>query len=277
MDIGGELVEARVDLKEVSEGSCESEDEYELLRFEDEEEFCAAASACADLYFLRTRNIYIDEESLVKSCLDVNGQRGVAFLVDQRGSESEIVQDDTGGAVYDAAIVLSRFLCRQEAGDMQGKNVLELGAGPALVSMAASILVGEKGFWWGTPTEDIPEMRGIAWDYVLASDVAYDETLFAPLVEGLLSVFNNKTVGYLCNGVRSIDREKNLRAMLEKHFKVESIKTSEFSYSIEDLSGISAPKFTSGQVNIDNKPLPPGFCMRKFHRAHLLWKLTLEG
>mmetsp|Transcript_14079 Transcript_14079/g.48500 ORF Transcript_14079/g.48500 Transcript_14079/m.48500 type:complete len:190 (-) Transcript_14079:649-1218(-) len=154
MDIGGELVEARVDLKEVSEGSCESEDEYELLRFEDEEEFCAAASACADLYFLRTRNIYIDEESLVKSCLDVNGQRGVAFLVDQRGSESEIVQDDTGGAVYDAAIVLSRFLCRQEAGDMQGKNVLELGAGPALVSMAASILVGEKGYVLATDGND---------------------------------------------------------------------------------------------------------------------------
>jgi len=29
---------------------------------------------------------------------------------------------------------------------MTGSNVVELGAGPALVSMAASILVGEKGY-----------------------------------------------------------------------------------------------------------------------------------
>ena len=37
---------------------------------------------------------------------------------------------------------------------MQGKNVLELGAGPALVSMAASILVGEKGYVLATDGND---------------------------------------------------------------------------------------------------------------------------
>mmetsp|Transcript_2423 Transcript_2423/g.5767 ORF Transcript_2423/g.5767 Transcript_2423/m.5767 type:complete len:109 (-) Transcript_2423:1312-1638(-) len=103
-----ERVEGTIFSNEDNESIGESEDEYELLRFEDDDEFCAAASACADLYFLQRRKIYIDGDSLVKKFANVDEKKGMVFLVDQRGSESEIVQDDTGGAVYDAAIVLSR-------------------------------------------------------------------------------------------------------------------------------------------------------------------------
>lgn len=46
------------------------------------------------------------------------------YRVLQRGSESQIVADNTGGAVYDAAIVLSRYLAAKEADDMAGKSVL---------------------------------------------------------------------------------------------------------------------------------------------------------
>ena len=55
---------------------------------------------------------------------DAAAQAGTVYRVLQRGSESQIVADNTGGAVYDAAIVLSRYLAAKEADDMAGKSVL---------------------------------------------------------------------------------------------------------------------------------------------------------
>ena len=156
---------------------------------------------------------------------------GTVYRVIQRGSEQEIVSDNTGGAVYDAAIVLSRYLAAVEAPHMQGTSLLELGSGPALVSMIAARLVGDSGyvcatdgdektvtlaaenlalipekntssarFWWGTSPQDIAEMRGRSWDYIVASDVAYEPAVFEPLCEALLAVSTSSSKILLCNG-----------------------------------------------------------------------------
>ena len=55
---------------------------------------------------------------------DAAAQAGTVYRVLQRGSEREILSDNTGGAVYDAAIVLSRYLAAKEADHMAGKTVL---------------------------------------------------------------------------------------------------------------------------------------------------------
>jgi predicted nicotinamide N-methyase len=101
---------------------------------------------------------------------------------------------------------------------MRGKTLLEIGCGPALVAMIAARLVGTSGyvcatdgddttvklaaqnlalipenntaaarFWWGTSPEEIPEMRGRCWDYIVASDVAYEPAVFSPLCEALVA------------------------------------------------------------------------------------------
>lgn len=75
------------------------------LWFDTEEEFFAAASKCASLYFLPERRIFFAEQSLRLPHHD-----GAVYRILQRGEESEIVLDNTGGAVYDAAIALSRYL-----------------------------------------------------------------------------------------------------------------------------------------------------------------------
>jgi hypothetical protein len=76
------------------------------LWFDTEEEFFAAASKSASLYFLPERRIYFGEPPLHLP----NQPDGAVYRIIQRGEESEIVVDNTGGAVYDAAIALSRYL-----------------------------------------------------------------------------------------------------------------------------------------------------------------------
>jgi len=91
--------------------------------FETEEEFFAAASRCAALYFLPERRVVFREKSLQPSSGGAECQSAL-YRVIQRGSEREILADNTGGALYDAAIVLSRYLAAREAESMQGKTVL---------------------------------------------------------------------------------------------------------------------------------------------------------
>ena len=91
--------------------------------FETEEEFFAAASRCAALYFLPERRVWFREKSLQPASGGADCQSAL-YRVIQRGSEREILADNTGGALYDAAIVLSRYLAAREADGMQGKTVL---------------------------------------------------------------------------------------------------------------------------------------------------------
>jgi hypothetical protein len=79
------------------------------LWFETEEEFFAAASKCASLYFLPERRIVFEEAALQlkrgvtdEAADGPTQQAGALYRVMQRGSGQEIVADNTGGAVVGA-------------------------------------------------------------------------------------------------------------------------------------------------------------------------------
>ena len=95
-------------------------------------------------------------------------------------------------------------------------NLAALGNPPDRVSAAR--------FWWGTPLDEVPELRGRAWDFVLATDVAYTDEILDPLVDALCAVCGPGTTALLCNGSRSWRRERRLRAALRKHFDVAELE-----------------------------------------------------
>jgi hypothetical protein len=70
-------------------------------RFESEEAFFAAASANAACYFKAERHIVLEEPDLLQKDATV-------FSFRQRGETTEHLADNTGGAIYDAAILLGR-------------------------------------------------------------------------------------------------------------------------------------------------------------------------
>ena len=70
-------------------------------RFESEEAFFAAASANAACYFKAERHIVLEEPDLLQKDATV-------FSFRQRGDTTEHLADNTGGAIYDAAILLGR-------------------------------------------------------------------------------------------------------------------------------------------------------------------------
>ena len=286
---------------------------HDRLWFDTEEEFFAAASKCAALYFLPERRIYFDNVSLTPpdgdpaNCvLSATGTgRGAMYRILQRGSPQDVVLDNTGGAVYDAAIALSRYLATTEAGNMRGKTVLELGCGPGLVTMVAARLVGATGyvcatdgdactvdlaaenlklmpesnaaaarFWWGTDPDDVPAMQARSWDYVVASDVAYEPAVFGPLCQALAAVSTRASRILLCNCVRSSRRERALKALLQEHFSIETVDVSDLAYSQEEEAGGEEEGGTRGA---EGAPAPADTAdtlqRRRFHRYTLLWVL----
>ena len=71
------------------------------FRFDTEEEFFAAASANGACYFRNERHIVIDEPALAE-------RDATVFAFRQRGEGQHHLADNTGGAIYDAAILLGR-------------------------------------------------------------------------------------------------------------------------------------------------------------------------
>ena len=274
---------------------------HDRLWFDTEEQFFAAASKCAALYFLPERRIYFDNASLTPpatATLPGHAGRGAMYRILQRGSPQDVVLDNTGGAVYDAAIVLSRYLAATEAGNMQGKTVLELGCGPGLVTMVAARLVGPTGyacatdgdactvelaaenlklmpetnaaaarFWWGTDPDDVPAMQARSWDYVVASDVAYEPAVFGPLCQALAAVSTRASRILLCNCVRSSRRERALKALLQEHFSVETVDVSDLAYSQEEEEEEEGRGAEGAPAAADTLE------RRRFHRYTLLWVL----
>jgi hypothetical protein len=107
-------------------------------------------------------------------------------------------------------------------------NLAALGNPPDRVSAAR--------FWWGTPLDEVPELRGRAWDFVLATDVAYTDEVLDPLVDALCAVCGPGTTALLCNGSRSWRRERRLRAALRKHFDVVELEAPDRSLPSPPLS-----------------------------------------
>jgi hypothetical protein len=94
----------------------------------------------------------------------------------------------------------------------------------------------------------------------VASDVAYEPAVFGPLCEALIATSSSTSKVLLCNGVRSSRREKQLRRLLERHFKVEDVNVEAESFSLEEDEAAGA----------DQESLEP----RRFHRFIALWSLV---
>ena len=130
----------------VSESSDEDE-ETEVQLVDSEEDFFSASSACSKLYFLQSRYIYFGEEAPVGAAAPA--AVGWTAHIQQRMGEAHTAKrldDNTGGSLYDAAVLLARHLLRSEpSASLRGARALELGAGPGLTAMVAAMLAGPTG------------------------------------------------------------------------------------------------------------------------------------
>ena len=137
--------------------------------------------------------------------------------------------------VWDAAIILGRYLEKLGTSHFHGKKVIELGAGTALVGMVASLLGAdvtvtdresalditttniERNFgresgikiqeleWGKTVDKDFPT----PYDFVLGADVVYIEETFKDLI---------KTLNDLCDENTSVLLSARIRYERDNHF-----------------------------------------------------------
>jgi len=130
--------------------------------------------------------------------------------------------DGFGHVIWDAAFLLVKHLEQLGTRSLRGKRCLEVGSGVGLVGICAAALgakvvltdmpsalhltqlnvdrsqplVRQQGgeisvapLLWGTPVNHL----GGPFDFVLASDVVYDNDLFAPLIASLVSLCSRDT------------------------------------------------------------------------------------
>jgi predicted nicotinamide N-methyase len=131
-----------------------------------------------------------------------------------------------GGTVWEAALVLSRFLHSQPALLEGATSILELGSGTGLCGLAVA------KFFTGTVTiTDLPLYQGqlhhnaelngspanltitdLDWrapkrlgnfDLILGTDIVYDEVLHVPLLDAIEANMSPNTTVLLCNERRS--------------------------------------------------------------------------
>ncbi len=135
-------------------GDSEGE-ETEVQLVDSEEDFFSASSACSKLYFLQCRYIYFEEAPVVVAV----PAAGWTAHIQQRMGEAHTTKrldDNTGGSLYDAAILLARYLLRSEQStSIRGARALELGAGPGLTAMVAAMLAGPEGHVVATDGNDM--------------------------------------------------------------------------------------------------------------------------
>ncbi|ETW01831.1 hypothetical protein H310_06402 [Aphanomyces invadans] len=133
-----------------------------------------------------------------------------------------ILQDiaDVGGTVWDASIVLSHYLDSLGTTVLQGKSLVELGAGTAVPSIVASrlgaravatdmkqvLLYTEMAIrgncdqlhrngrirWqeliWGASGVGLEALKSTAYDYIVGADIVYNVEFFEDLIETLLAL-----------------------------------------------------------------------------------------
>lgn len=153
--------------------------------------------------------------------------------------------DDFGVAavVWDAAIVLGRYL-EKLGTQLQGKKVIELGAGTALVGMVASLLgadvtvtdrkmaldisamniernfgshrnsINVKELDWG---QNVTKSFPFPYDFVLGADVVYIEETFNDLVRTLNELCDENTSVLLSCRIR-YERDNRFLKLLSKTF-----------------------------------------------------------
>lgn len=144
-----------------------------------------------------------------------------------------------GGTVWEAALVLSRFLHSQPALLAGATSVLELGSGTGLCGLAVA------KFFPGTVTvTDLPLYQGLLhhntelngtpanliitdldwrapkrlgdFDLILGTDIVYDEVLHAPLLDAIEANMSEHTTVLLCNERRTALDLKFYRAWQQR-------------------------------------------------------------
>ncbi|XP_028677381.2 protein-lysine methyltransferase METTL21D [Erpetoichthys calabaricus] len=175
---------------------------------------------------------------------------------------------DVGCVVWDAAIVLSKYL---ETDRMRlawsGRTVLELGSGTAVVGLMAATLgafvtvtdldelqdliqlnimenqhlvtgtIKAKVLKWG---EDVSEFLPPP-DYVLMADCIYYEKSLQPLIKTLKELSGDNTHIFCCYEQRTMGNnpvvEKKFFELLQKEFEIEEIPLQEQDeeYQSEDI------------------------------------------
>ncbi|XP_040295938.1 protein N-lysine methyltransferase METTL21A [Bufo bufo] len=149
--------------------------------------------------------------------------------------------------VWDAAVVLCMYL---EAGgvDLQGRSVVELGAGTGLVGIVAALLganvtvtdrelaveflksnvqdnlpkelehkMSVKPLNWGTGLEHFSH-----FDVILGADLIYLEETFQDLLKTIIHLSTERTVILLSCRLR-YQRDHNFLDMMRKHFTVDQV------------------------------------------------------
>uniref|UniRef100_A0A671QVD2 Valosin containing protein lysine (K) methyltransferase n=1 Tax=Sinocyclocheilus anshuiensis TaxID=1608454 RepID=A0A671QVD2_9TELE len=146
---------------------------------------------------------------------------------------------DVGCVVWDAAIVLSKYLETEQFYSVQprvstwrSKNIVELGAGTGLVGLVAATLGG------GNVREFLPHPH-----YILMADCIYYEQSVEPLVETLKLLAGPETCVICCFEQRTVgvnpEIEKRFFELLLQEFQSEMIPSEK-----------QDPEFNSPDIHI---------------------------
>lgn len=167
------------------------------------------------------------------------------------GRTLTVFQDwnDVGVAavVWDAAIVLGRYL-EKIAAQLQGKKVIELGAGTGVVGIVASFLGGNVTITDRKMALNITrmnvegnlgeeqnsvEIKELEWgqnvssfsppyDFILGADIVYIEETFPDLLKTMQDLCDENSVVLLSCKIR-YDRDKRFFELLSKYFLHETV------------------------------------------------------
>ncbi|CAI6338281.1 unnamed protein product [Periconia digitata] len=139
---------------------------------------------------------------------------------------NEDLKNGCGGQLWPAGMVLGKYMLRKQQEDLEGKEIVELGAGGGLVGLAVAIKynsaktlhitdqlpmyelmkqnivlngleskVEASIYDWGTPTPlNLPKHP----DIILAADCVYFEPAFPLLQQTLQDLIGENTVCYFC-------------------------------------------------------------------------------
>ncbi|KAK6967709.1 protein N-lysine methyltransferase METTL21A [Biomphalaria glabrata] len=152
--------------------------------------------------------------------------------------------------VWDSAVVLGEYL-QDHRHLIQGKKVLELGAGTGLAGMVAAalgadVIVTEREsampHLTSTVLANSPNRKHwkikasvLDWtqpihyktysdvDVVLGADIIYIEETFNDLLKVLMSLTHNRIVHVLLSCKIRYDRDRNFLKMMEEHFSINEI------------------------------------------------------
>ncbi|KAM4664437.1 protein N-lysine methyltransferase METTL21D [Discoglossus pictus] len=186
------------------------------------------------------------------------------------GTELRIRQlssGDVGCVVWDAAIVLSKYLESPEGPRLEGRAVLELGAGTGIVGIMAATLGANVAV---TDLEDLQELmktnikdnahlisgscqaKVLKWgeeiseflpspDYILMADCIYYEESLEPLLKTLTDIAGSKTCVLCCYEQRTMGKnpqiERKFFELLKADFEYEKVPLEKHDeeYRSEDI------------------------------------------